>query len=85
MKFLRIVIALGVAFISIPPAFAQTCIDPPTTASGKCAKQAGAYCDPASRRWLNGSRRSYDSCMAAAGSTPTYNDSYKNSNGSRKH
>ena len=59
-------------------AIAQRCIDPPTTVNGKCSKQAGATCDPVSRRWINGSKRAYDACMAAAGAKPTYNDSYKN-------
>jgi hypothetical protein len=59
-------------------AIAQRCIDPPTNVNGKCSKQAGATCDPVSRRWINGSKRAYDACMAAAGAKPTYNDSYKN-------
>ena len=59
-------------------ALAQRCVDPPTNVNGKCSKQAGATCDPVSRRWINGSKRAYDACMAAAGAKPTYNDSYKN-------
>jgi len=59
-------------------ALAQSCVDPPTSTSGKCAKQAGASCDPSSRRWINGNKQAYDSCMANAGAKPIYNDSYKN-------
>ena len=73
---------VGVVFVAsamLPSdALAQRCVDPPTTVNGKCSKQAGATCDPVSRRWINGSKRAYDACMFAAGAKPTYNDSYKN-------
>lgn len=75
---LRFVAALGALFLSVSPAFTQRCSDPPSTVNGKCSKQAGASCDPVSRRWVNGSKSAYDSCMIAAGAKPTYNDSYKN-------
>jgi hypothetical protein len=62
---------LTVSSFSAATAQAQTgaCIDPPVTTGGKCFKQSGARCDPATRKWVGGNNEAYIACVTAAGLT----------------
>jgi hypothetical protein len=59
---------------SFNPVQAQTCTDPPTSKLGKCYKQAGARCDPTTRRWIGGNDTAYISCTTGSGQTKTTTD-----------
>jgi hypothetical protein len=52
----------------------RPCVDPPGTPAGKCFKQAGARCDPTTRRWVGGNNEAYIACVSAAGLTVTGTD-----------
>ncbi len=74
---MRTTLLAAVTFLtafSFSAVHAQTCVDPPTSALGKCLKRAGAQCDPTTRRWIGGNDSAYTSCISASGQSRTTTD-----------
>jgi hypothetical protein len=67
MKYVLLAALLILALASEASAQGRPCTDPPTGEAGKCSKQAGAVCDPTSRRWIGGIKQAYIDCIRGKG------------------